>query len=103
MFTHQNRHLTTLELKKEKCAWVYDSYSSLLYGEILQVFPKREIANEILVSSFLKIWNKLEQYDSSENLYTWALKITRKEIRMRKINAVLNELFACQQKEGILH
>ena len=76
----------------------YETYSSLLYGEIKSVFPQVEIANDILISSFTQIWKNLNDYDSKkEKLFTWALKITRKQIRFRKINAVINQLFSCQQ------
>lgn len=58
--------------------YLYDNYSSALYGVILRVVIFNEEADEVLQDVFVKIWNSSKQYESTKGtLYTWMLNIAR--------------------------
>ena len=58
--------------------YLYDHYSGALYGVVLRVIKNEDIAQEVLQDAFLKIWDKIESYDSSKGkLFTWMLNVTR--------------------------
>lgn len=58
--------------------YLYDNYSSALYGVILRVVIFSEEADEVLQDVFVKIWNSSKQYESTKGtLYTWMLNIAR--------------------------
>lgn len=60
--------------------YLYDHYSGALYGVVLRVIQKEDIAEEVLQDVFLKIWDKINQYDSSKGkLFTWMLNIARNQ------------------------
>lgn len=57
---------------------LYDNYSGALYGFILQVVPEKEQAKDILQEVFMKIFQRIEQYDDQRGrLYTWMVQIAR--------------------------
>lgn len=58
--------------------YLYDNYSSALYGVIGRIIQKEEVAEEVLQDVFLKIWDKIDNYDSTKGrLFTWMLNLTR--------------------------
>jgi RNA polymerase sigma-70 factor (ECF subfamily) len=58
--------------------YLYDHYSSALYGVILPIVNEAEAANDVLQEVFLNIWRKIESYDPSKGrLFTWMLNIAR--------------------------
>ncbi len=58
--------------------YVYDHYSGALYSVVLRVVRDEDIAQEVLQDAFLKIWEKIDSYDSSKGkLFTWMLNVTR--------------------------
>jgi RNA polymerase sigma-70 factor (ECF subfamily) len=58
--------------------YLYDHYSGALYSVILRVVRDEDVAQEVLQDAFLKIWNKIDSYDSSKGrLFTWMLNVTR--------------------------
>lgn len=64
---------------------LYDHYGSALYGVIYRMVNNQEIASELLQDTFVKIWQKGNQYDSDKGrLYTWMMKIAK--------NGALNHL-----------
>jgi len=57
---------------------LYDNYSSAVYGIILKIVRSEDFAEELLNDCFLKIWDKIGDYDSSKGrLFTWILNISR--------------------------
>lgn len=45
---------------------------------MLRVIKDEDIAQEVLQDAFLKIWEKIDSYDSSKGkLFTWMLNVTR--------------------------
>lgn len=72
--------LVSLLLKKDRQAfgYLYDNYSSVLYGLILKIVDNTEVANDILQEVFLKIWKNIDTYEPEKSrLYTWMLNIAR--------------------------
>lgn len=60
--------------------YLYDHYSAALNGIIFRIVRDEDIAEEILQDVFIKIWDKIENYDSSKGrLFTWMLNIARNQ------------------------
>ena len=59
-------------------SYLYDHYSSALYGVIFPIVNDAEAANDVLQEVFLNIWRKIESYDPTKGrLFTWMLNIAR--------------------------
>jgi len=57
---------------------LYKHYSAALYGISARVLNNNAFAEDALQKSFLKIWNNIEQYDSSKaTFFTWMASIVR--------------------------
>jgi RNA polymerase sigma factor (sigma-70 family) len=70
--------------------YLYDHYSAALYGIVFRIVKSEDVAEEVLQDVFLKIWDKIEAYDSAKGrLFTWMLNIARNQaidkIRSREI------------------
>jgi len=60
--------------------YLYDHYSSALYGVIFRILKKEEIAEEVLQDVFMKIWDRFESYDATKGkLFTWMVNIARNQ------------------------
>ncbi|AWW00029.1 RNA polymerase sigma factor [Arcticibacterium luteifluviistationis] len=58
--------------------YLYDNYSSALFGVISRIIPDEEKAADLLQEVFLKIWKKIGDYEPSKaKLYTWMMNIAR--------------------------
>lgn len=69
-----------LLVSKDKKAfeYLYDNYSSTLNGVIFKIVRSEELAQEILQDTFLRVWDKIKDYDSSKGrLFTWMVNIAR--------------------------
>ena len=65
---------------KSALSYLYDHYSGALYGVIHRILQHEDIAEEVLQDIFLKIWNRIDQYDASKGkLFTWMLNIARNQ------------------------
>ncbi len=63
---------------KQALFGLYDKYSGALYGVILRVCNREDVAQDVLQESFLKIWRNIDQYDASKGkFYTWAYRIAK--------------------------
>lgn len=72
-------------------SYLYDHYSGALFGVIVRIVQKEELAEEVLQDVFLKIWDKIESYDAGKGrLFTWMLNIARNQaidkLRSREIS-----------------
>ncbi len=64
---------------------LYDKYSAALFGVIVRMCRDKELAEDLLQESFVKIWEKIGSYDPDKGkFYTWAYRIAR--------NTTLNHL-----------
>lgn len=77
--------------------YLYDHYSSALYGVIFRVLKKEAIAEEVLQDVFMKIWDRFENYDASKGrLFTWMLNIARNQA----IDKTRSKEISKEQKTG---
>ncbi len=75
----------------------YNRYAPAFYADVKRMIPLQKAADETLAVAFVSIWRSIEKYDpAKERLFTWSLKVVRKEASEKKINLVLQELFACR-------
>jgi len=57
---------------------VFEDYGPALNGVIVRIVKDTRVAEEVLQDTLLKIWNKIELYDSSQSgLFTWMMGIAR--------------------------
>ena len=99
---NSEKNLRLIEgLKKrdlESFSAFYDRYTPLFYGCIKKELYRQDVSELVLKDVFCCIWKTVGQLDpSKEPLLAWSMKLVRKEIRKRKIDLMLCELFACQQ------
>lgn len=65
---------------RDALSYLYDHYSGALYGAVFRIIRKEEIAEEVLQDVFLKIWDKIESYDSAKGrLFTWMLNLAKNQ------------------------
>lgn len=63
---------------EEAFSVLYDKYSPSLYGLILKIVKQEDLANDILQDCFVKIWQKINQFDPNKGtIFTWMLNICR--------------------------
>ncbi len=80
--TITEQELITRLMKKDQSAldYLYNRYSGALYGVVLRILKKEEPAEEVLQDVFLKIWDKIENYDPNKGkLFTWMINIARNQ------------------------
>lgn len=87
--------MVALLKKQDKVAmhYLYDNYSAALYGTILRIVNDEKVAEEVLNDAFLKIWDKIDTFDSKKGrLFTWMLNLTRNlsidKLRSKEIKKV---------------
>lgn len=82
---------------------LYDHYAPSFYGEIKRNFYKEDVSAQTLQQVFQNIGVSISSYDPSrERLFTWGIRIVRKEIRKQKTELVLKELFYCRQSNPVV-
>lgn len=59
-------------------SYLYDNYAPAINGVISRMVESRELAEDILQETFVKIWNNFESYDAGKGrLFTWMINIAR--------------------------
>ena len=83
-----------LQQRNEKAfGYLFDNYSSALYGIVNSIVTDQESANDVLQNVFVNIWRKIESYDASKGrLFTWMLNIAR--------NAAIDEIRSKSYKDA---
>lgn len=57
---------------------LYQHYSSALYGIAFRFLNDEMYAEEVLQNTYLKVWNKIDQYDPEKAaFYTWMVNILK--------------------------
>ena len=71
--------IAAIKQKDQKAFYaLYDKYAGALYGVIIRMCRDSGLAEELLQESFLKVWNKIDQFDPEKGrFYTWAYRIAR--------------------------
>ena len=71
---------------------LYDEYSVTLYSIINQLLGDRDLADEVLQKTFLKVWTEEEKYETSKGDFTcWLISVARKE--------AFETLYSCVSKK----
>ena len=61
--------------------YLYDNYSAVLYGVILNGVKNEAVAEDVLQEVFIKIWKNMQGYDPDRGrLYTWMINIARNSV-----------------------
>jgi RNA polymerase sigma-70 factor, ECF subfamily len=64
--------------QQEAVAYLYDNYGAALFGVAMRIVRSKELAEQVLQDTFMKIWRNGAQYDNSKGrLFTWMLNIAR--------------------------
>lgn len=74
------QHLIDLLKKKDQhvLKLLYDKYGQALFGVIYRIVKNQQVAEEVLQTSFYKIWDKGAKYNPQKGrLFTWMLNIAR--------------------------
>lgn len=67
----QRKEISALDL-------LYSRYSSALFGVVKRILKHDDIAEEVLQDAFLRIWERIDSYNSEKGrLFTWMLNVTR--------------------------
>ncbi len=57
---------------------LYDAYGAALFGVVLRIVQSRELAEQVLQDTFVKVWRNSGSYDVSKGrLFTWLVNIAR--------------------------
>lgn len=67
-------------INKDRMAYdyLYDNYSSKLYGIALHITQKRDIAEDVLQETYIKVYKHIDKYDETRGtFFTWMLNICR--------------------------
>jgi len=77
---HREMDLVTALCEKDEktLAIVYKMYAPALLGIISRITVDREIAEDVLQETFLKIWNNIGQYQQEKGrFFTWMARLAR--------------------------
>jgi RNA polymerase sigma-70 factor (ECF subfamily) len=59
---------------------LYDRYCGALYGILIKFVKRKDIADDLLQDTFVKIWRHIDGFDPDKGtLYTWMLRIARNQ------------------------
>jgi DNA-directed RNA polymerase specialized sigma24 family protein len=76
----ENQQLITRLQQQDQAAVgaLYDAYGGALFGVVLRIVHSRELAEQVLQDTFVKVWRNSATYDASKGrLFTWLLNIAR--------------------------
>lgn len=81
-------------MKKDQAglSQLYSKYSDAMYGIILRIVKNQSVAEEVMQSTFLTVWNKIDTYAPNRgSLFTWMYRIAKNKsidvIRLKKFQA----------------
>ena len=59
-------------------AILYDAYAGAVFGVIMRIVLNRELAEQVMQDTFLKVWRNGPQYNETRGtLFTWLISIAR--------------------------
>ena len=56
---------------------IYEQFYGKMMGVALRYFKNRDLASDIVQESFIKVFNKIEQFKGGENLEGWIKRVVR--------------------------
>lgn len=75
---------------------LYNATSAKLYGIVLRILQRRDVADEILQEAYVKIWEHAAEFDATRSSpITWMVTIARNsalDLRRRKEPLLMEEL-----------
>lgn len=92
----EDKLLEAIKIKSRiGAAALYDMYSNTLFGVITRIVNNREMAEDVLQESFIKIWDSFDKYDASKGrFFTWmnciARNMAKDALRSRQYHEYLN-------------
>ena len=58
--------------------FLYQRYSSLVYGQIFKIVGESDVAENLLQDTFIKVWQRIETYNQAKGRFiSWLLTIAR--------------------------
>lgn len=71
-----------VKLVQSKCEidfkTLYNNYCGTLYGVIIKLVKRTDVADDLLQDTFVKIWKHIDSFDRSKGtVYTWMFNIAR--------------------------
>lgn len=61
---------------------LYDMYADSLFGIINRIVKNKEMAEDVLQESFIRIWDSFDQYDASKGrFFTWISAVARNKAK----------------------
>ncbi|MCF2488312.1 RNA polymerase sigma factor [Dyadobacter sp. CY347] len=96
-YTYTEATLVSLLKSNDRSAfeYLYDNYSSALYGIIVKIVKDEERACDTMQDTFLKIWKNIGHYNPEKGtLFTWILNIAR--------NTAIDKLRVEMKKERVI-
>jgi RNA polymerase sigma-70 factor, ECF subfamily len=56
---------------------VYEEYSDKIYGYLLLLTGKKEVAEDLTQETFLKVYKHFSEFNGDSQMFTWLVKIAR--------------------------
>lgn len=89
---------------REAVRLAYRHYGKAVYGIILRVMPKKELAEEVLQDTFVKVWQNADKYDASKGrLFTWLANIARNTAIDKKRSAKYQQSSKTDSLDGYVY
>ena len=75
---------------------LYDKYSVALYSILFRIVKRKDVADDLLQDSFVKIWKHIDGFDPLKGtLFTWMLNISR--------NLAIDHIRSSGHRNQLLH
>jgi DNA-directed RNA polymerase specialized sigma24 family protein len=72
---------------------LYDGYANVLLLVIIRVYPQKEIAENVLEDTFVKIWNSVDLYSMQDGSFlSWMIAIAKKTAKENSKSSILPRL-----------
>ncbi len=86
MIIDDHKIISLIKQKQESgLTMLFHKYGAAINGILLRTVKDPQIAEELLQQVFLKVWNKIDKYDSQKSsLFTW-MRVVAKNIAIDKI------------------
>ncbi len=78
--SQESKIITLLKQRDQQgLVLAYRHYGNAVYGIIFRILKSEDIAQEVLQDVFIKVWDRIDNYDSSKGkFFTWLVTIARR-------------------------
>ena len=73
------KQLASTKTQREAFGWLVSQYGQKLYWVIRRIVLSHETADDVLQNTFLKAWNRLDNFRGQSKVYTWLYRIAVNE------------------------